>query len=91
MLSTIQHMSDRHTIQPYPLRLQPELRTALEQAAKQRGRSLHAEIVARLEDTMRPTSEMAQLLSRLEQIAAEKNLKLSLSIGTDLEDDEEEN
>lgn len=68
-----------------------EMRLTLEDEAKKNGRSLNAEIIARLEDSMRPTSELAQLFSRLEQIAAEKNLKLSLSIGTDLEDDEEEN
>lgn len=76
---------------PYPLRMPQEMRLALEDEARKNGRSLNAEIIARLEDSLRPTSEMAQLLSRLEQIAAEKNLKLSLSIGTDLEDDEEEN
>jgi hypothetical protein len=68
--------------------MQPDMRAALEEEAKKNGRSLNAEIIARLEESMRPTSELAQLLGRLEQIAAEKNLKLSLSIGTDLEDDD---
>lgn len=45
-------MSDRHTIQPYPLRLQPELRASLDAAAKENGRSLHAEIVQRLEASL---------------------------------------
>lgn len=47
-------MSDRHTVQPYPLRLQPELRAALEKLAAESGKSLHAEIVSRLEGSLRP-------------------------------------
>ncbi|MCD0493884.1 Arc family DNA-binding protein [Chromobacterium violaceum] len=59
-MSTICNMNDRHTIQPYPLRLQRELRAELEAAAKVNGRSLHAEIVQRLESTfMRSGSELS--------------------------------
>lgn len=54
MLSTIRHMSDRHSIQPYPLRLQPELRAKLEELAAENGRSLHAEIVTRLQHSLEP-------------------------------------
>jgi len=42
-------MSDRHQIQPYPIRMPPELRERLENSAKSGNRSLHAEIVARLQ------------------------------------------
>lgn len=38
-------------IPPFGLRLQPALKAALEKAAKQNGRSLNAEITARLEAT----------------------------------------
>jgi hypothetical protein len=38
-------------IPPYGLRLQPELKAQLEAAASQAGRSLNAEITARLEQT----------------------------------------
>ena len=41
-------MADRHQIKPYPLRMPDELRERLDEAAKTIGRSLHAEIVARL-------------------------------------------
>ncbi|WP_426715610.1 Arc family DNA-binding protein [Chromobacterium violaceum] len=50
-------MNDRHTIQPYPLRLQRELRAELEAAAKDNGRSLHSEIVQRLEQSFRSPVE----------------------------------
>lgn len=36
----------------YPLRLEPETRTKLEAIAKANGRSLNAEIVLRLEETL---------------------------------------
>ncbi|WP_313146391.1 Arc family DNA-binding protein [Diaphorobacter nitroreducens] len=42
-------MTDRHQQKPYPLRMPDELRTKLEQAAQAGSRSLHAEILARLE------------------------------------------
>lgn len=42
-------MSDRHLISPYPVRMPLELRQKLEEAAKDGSRSLHAEIIARLE------------------------------------------
>lgn len=60
--------SDRHNIAPYPLRLQPEVRARLEAAAKESGRSLHAEIVARLEasfDVNANTTALAALAYRI--------------------------
>lgn len=45
-------MSDRHAVSPYPLRMPAELRAALEAAAVGVGRSLHAEILARLEGAL---------------------------------------
>ena len=38
---------------PYSMRLDPALRTQLEAAAKAAGRSLHAEIAMRLEESLR--------------------------------------
>ncbi|UJS23522.1 TraY domain-containing protein [Thiothrix winogradskyi] len=48
----------------YPLRLEPETRAKLEAIAKANGRSLHAEISMRLEDSLlpRPTAEWKQIL-----------------------------
>lgn len=42
-------MTDRHQQKPYPLRMSDELRAKLEAAAKDGLRSLHAEILSRLE------------------------------------------
>lgn len=47
-------MKDRHAITPYPIRMPPELRTQLEEAAKGGNRSLHAEIIARLQASFEP-------------------------------------
>lgn len=38
---------------PYPLRLAPELRETLEAIAKEKGRSLNAEITLRLEESVK--------------------------------------
>lgn len=45
-------MSDER-ITPYPLRIPPEMREKLESAAKAGDRSLHAEIMRRLEDSLK--------------------------------------
>lgn len=42
-------MNDRHQISPYPIRMPHHLREQLEAAATEGNRSLHAEIVARLQ------------------------------------------
>lgn len=47
-------MSDRHVISPYPVRMPQELRQRLEESAKQGSRSLHAEIISRLEASYDP-------------------------------------
>jgi len=71
-------MEDRHQITPYPLRVPPELRKRLEEAARDGGRSLNAEIVARLEQSFEPREsaivieDLEALLTRaLEQIKAQ--------------------
>lgn len=43
---------DRHSTAPYPLRMQPDLRGALEQMARNNDRSLHMEILRRLKDSL---------------------------------------
>jgi len=45
-------LMDRHQIAPYPIRMPAELRQHLEEAARAASRSLHAEIISRLERTM---------------------------------------
>ena len=56
----------------YPLRMPPELRQELENAAKNTGRSLNAEILVRLQQSLE-TSEgrkptLKDILERLEQL-----------------------
>ncbi len=53
-------------INPFGLRMQPDLRERLEAAAAAEGRSLNAEIVARLEASF----EMAQNVEKLERSSA---------------------
>lgn len=75
-------MSDRHAISPYPLRMPDDMRAVLEAAAKEVGRSLHAEIIARLERTLQ---EDGQALPNdlLEAIRLQANLTLALVAGLD--------
>lgn len=43
---------DKRTVSPFPLRLEPDIRKALDDFARQNGRSLQAEITARLLESM---------------------------------------
>ena len=45
-------MTDRHQLKPYTLRIPEELRRGLEAAAAAGNRTLHSEIIARLERTL---------------------------------------
>lgn len=47
-------MTDRHPISPYPIRMPPELREQLEESARKGSRSLHAEIISRLIESLSP-------------------------------------
>lgn len=49
-------MNDRHVISPYPIRMPPELRQRLEESSKQGSRSLHSEIISRLEASYDPNA-----------------------------------
>lgn len=71
-------MSDRHTISPYPLRMPAELRAALEQASVEAGRSLHAEILAKLEAALQ-LDRNALPAELLESIALQASLTLALA------------
>lgn len=60
---------------PYSIRLAPELRAKLEEAAKITGRTLPAEISARLESTFHdePLSLAAQLAPNMQAKRAKEN------------------
>ncbi|WP_219061073.1 Arc family DNA-binding protein [Pseudomonas sp. UMAB-08] len=58
-------MNDRHAISPYPIRMPVELRRRLEEGAKAGSRSLHAEIISRLEESFRPQGPEVELLQRV--------------------------
>ena len=48
-------------IAPFGVRMQPELKQRLEEAAKESGRSMNAEIVARLEGSLDPSKQDADI------------------------------
>lgn len=47
-------------IAPFGVRMQPELKARLEAAAKETGRSMNAEIIARLEQSFAPSDELSE-------------------------------
>lgn len=55
-------------IPPFGLRMQPELKARIEEAAKANNRSLNAEIVARLESTIENDETLADHEKRLEAL-----------------------
>lgn len=61
-------------INPFGLRMQPELRQRLETAAKEAGRSLNAEIVARLESSISQPMQGA-LVDQSISLVLERQLK----------------
>lgn len=70
------------TDQQFPLRLPPELKEKLENAAKESGRSKNAEAVYRLEESFEPEVKVSETLefqlmmhSYLEQAKQIKELK----------------
>lgn len=56
-------MDDKPRTTPYPLRMPEELRAKLEESAKSGARSLHAEIVARLERSFDSDSSSGGLIT----------------------------
>lgn len=54
-------MKDRHVISPYPIRMPRDMRDLLEESAGRGGRSLHAEIMQRLEATIAIDEYMAEI------------------------------
>ena len=72
-MSTILGMTDRHQAQAYPLRLPADLKAKVEEAAAASGRSLNAEIIARLESTFlspeesMSVAEMREILKSLQR------------------------
>lgn len=54
-------MSDRHQAQAYPLRLPDDIKEKVASAAKAAGRSLNAEITARVADSFEPSPEIEDL------------------------------
>lgn len=54
-------------IAPFALRMQPALKAALEEVAAAKGRSLNAEIVARLEQSLTGDSDLESRVTQLEK------------------------
>ncbi|WP_434663427.1 Arc family DNA-binding protein [Paraburkholderia sp. A3BS-1L] len=58
-------------IPPFGLRMQPDLKIRLEEAAKANSRSLNAEIVARLEATFAPNADHFLNMQRYNELKQE--------------------
>jgi plasmid stability protein len=65
---------------PYPLRMSSDLRSELEAQAKDHGRSMNAEIIARLQKSLEPSSSpspltWADLVGMLQEEAESRGAK----------------
>lgn len=78
-----EHMSDRHVLPPYSLRMPTELREDLEALAKLNKRSLNAEIVARLERSIDDLDELGFSDRRRLSADADDNQPVRASRGID--------
>ncbi|ULT73042.1 Arc family DNA-binding protein [Pseudomonas sp. BC42] len=88
-------MSDRHAISPYPVRMPNELRQRLDDSARQGSRSLHAEIISRLEESFTPPHlkqmGMGELTDALIEMGQEKGISVEVifNYGADDKDQSE--
>lgn len=77
-------MNDRHAISPYPVRMPGELRKRLDESAREGSRSLHAEIISRLEESFAsPNTKqmgMGELADLLIEMGREKGLSVEVTI-----------
>lgn len=72
---------DKRTVSPFPLRLEPDIRKALEDCARQNERSLQAEITARLLESMGlQSNEERKEEDRIRRIVLEELSKQSKKI-----------
>lgn len=80
-------MNDRHAISPYPIRMPSELRQRLDESARQGSRSLHAEIISRLEESFASHRAepmgMGELIDTLIEMGRQKGLSVDVSISPD--------
>ncbi|MDO8698019.1 MAG: hypothetical protein Q7J74_13005 [Pseudomonas sp.] len=75
-------MRDRHAVSPYPLRMPDDLRAALDAAANEGLRSLHAEVIGRLERTLQEDNNSLSD-DLIEAVRLQANLTLALAAGLD--------
>ncbi|MFZ6727340.1 Arc family DNA-binding protein [Undibacterium sp. MH2W] len=80
---------------PYPLRMSEDLRSKLEDEANKIGRSLHAEIITRLEKSFdknenTPEEKIHEFFKIIDDLIA-KNLKLSELLDAKIQDVEKVN
>lgn len=61
-------MDEKPRTTPYPLRMHDDLRAKLEESAKAGSRSLHAEIVARLEGSFSESSDTEMVHKLIDQL-----------------------
>lgn len=65
-------MTDRHQAPSYPLRMPPELKERVAAAAKESGRSLHGELIARLQSSFEaPAAAPESLAAGLDKVLKE--------------------
>lgn len=86
-------MSDRHAISPYPVRMPNELRQRLDSSARQGSRSLHAEIISRLEESFAPAHikqmGVGELAEALIEMGKEKGISVEVVFNYGVDDEKQ--
>jgi len=86
-------MNDRHAISPYPVRMPSELRKRLDESAREGSRSLHAEIISRLEESFasRDTKQlgMGELADLLIEMGRQKGLSVEVTFSQPIDEGEQ--
>ncbi|MCF5725499.1 Arc family DNA-binding protein [Pseudomonas syringae] len=85
-------MNDRHAISPYPVRMPNELRKRLDESARNGSRSLHAEIISRLEESFASRDlrqvGMIELADALIERGREKGISVEVTFNYGVDDTE---
>ena len=73
-------MTDKHQAQSYPLRMPADLKERVVGAAKESGRSLHAEIVARLQASFAMAPQHTELVQLVNAAVDERIGRITASL-----------
>lgn len=73
-------MTEKRNAGQYPIRPTPELRSKLEEAARAGGRSLHAEIIGRLEQSFESSLSQPTAIEALQNLIDQQRIIAAMAL-----------